>query len=87
MICYLDRVNISVAIIPMAEQFDWTDSERGLVLSSFFVGYMATQVMGGSLAARFGGKVFLGFGSDIFGLDENAGVPAQLDPSMLASRR
>ena len=61
-ICYIDRVNISVAIIPMAEQFGWTDTQRGLVLSSFFVGYLVTQVAGGSLAAKFGGKAVLGFG-------------------------
>ena len=61
-ICYIDRVNISVAIIPMAEQFGWTDTQRGLVLSSFFVGYLITQVAGGSLAARLGGKAVLGFG-------------------------
>jgi ACS family sodium-dependent inorganic phosphate cotransporter len=61
-ICYIDRVNISVAIIPMAEQFGWSDTQRGLVLSSFFVGYLVTQVIGGSLAARFGGKAVLGFG-------------------------
>ena len=62
LICYIDRVNISVAIIPMAEHFGWTDTQRGLVLSSFFVGYLVTQVAGGSLAARFGGKMVLGFG-------------------------
>jgi ACS family sodium-dependent inorganic phosphate cotransporter len=61
-ICYIDRVNISVAIIPMAEQFGWTDTQRGLVLSSFFVGYLVTQVAGGSMAARLGGKAVLGFG-------------------------
>ncbi|MDH3942001.1 MAG: hypothetical protein OET46_13495, partial [Xanthomonadales bacterium] len=43
LICYIDRVNISVAIIPMAEHFGWSDTERGLVLSSFFVGYLVTQ--------------------------------------------
>jgi len=62
LICYIDRVNISVAIIPMAEHFGWSDTQRGLVLSSFFVGYLITQVAGGSLAARFGGKAVLGFG-------------------------
>ena len=61
-ICYIDRVNISVAIIPMAQEFGWSDGQRGLVLSSFFVGYLITQVAGGSLAARFGGKWVLGFG-------------------------
>ncbi len=29
-ICYIDRVNISVAIIPMAKQFGWSDTERVL---------------------------------------------------------
>jgi len=43
-ICYIDRVNISVAIIPMAQEFGWSDTQRGLVLSSFFIGYMVTQV-------------------------------------------
>ncbi len=61
-ICYIDRVNISVAIIPMAESFDWDRRTQGLVLSMFFVGYLLTQVVGGWLADRFGGKVVLGTG-------------------------
>lgn len=61
-ICYIDRVNISVAIIPMAEQFGWDQTIRGFVLSSFFIGYLATQILGGWLSDRFGGKVVLGIG-------------------------
>jgi ACS family sodium-dependent inorganic phosphate cotransporter len=61
-ICYMDRVNISVAIIPMAKDLGWDPSTQGLVLSSFFVGYLATQILGGRLADRFGGKVVLGAG-------------------------
>lgn len=61
-ICYIDRVNMSVAIIPMAEEFQWDQTTRGIVLSSFFYGYLATQVLGGWLADRYGGKVILGFG-------------------------
>ena len=34
-ICYIDRVNISVAIIPMQEQFGWSDSQVGFIFSSF----------------------------------------------------
>ena len=26
-ICYIDRVNISVAIIPMQEQFGWSEAQ------------------------------------------------------------
>jgi ACS family sodium-dependent inorganic phosphate cotransporter len=61
-ICYIDRVNISVAIIPMAQEFGWSDTERGVVLSSFFAGYLVTQVLGGWLAQKLGGKAVLGFG-------------------------
>jgi MFS family permease len=61
-ICYIDRVNISIAIIPMAEEFGWDQATKGLIMSSFFVGYLMTQVVGGWLADRFGGKLILGFG-------------------------
>ena len=60
-ICYIDRVNISVAAIPMKEAFGWSETVKGLVLSSFFVGYLAMQVPGGWLAHRIGGKFVLGF--------------------------
>ncbi len=61
-ICYMDRVVISVAIIPMAGDFGWSPEEQGRVLSSFFVGYLLTQVAGGWLAERYGGKIVLGAG-------------------------
>lgn len=61
-ICYIDRINISVAIIPMAEELGWDAERQGLVLSSFFVGYLLTQIVGGRLADRFGGKVVLATG-------------------------
>ena len=61
-ICYIDRVNISIAIIPMAEEFGWDQATKGLIMSSFFVGYLLTQIVGGWLADRFGGKTVLGFG-------------------------
>ena len=61
-VCYIDRVNISVAIIPMAEEFKWDLETQGIILSSFYVGYLIMQVMGGFLADRFGGKVVLGLG-------------------------
>jgi ACS family sodium-dependent inorganic phosphate cotransporter len=61
-ICYMDRVIISIAIIPMAADFDWSPEQQGRVLSSFFLGYLLTQVAGGWLAERYGGKVVLGVG-------------------------
>src|SRR6476660_5771662 len=59
-ISYIDRTNISVASIAMKEQFGWTETTKGFVLSSFFVGYLLLQVVSGTLANRYGGKVVLG---------------------------
>ncbi|MEM7220579.1 MAG: ACS family MFS transporter [Pseudomonadota bacterium] len=61
-ICYIDRVNISVAIIPMAAEFNWDKQTQGVVLSSFFIGYMVIQIVGGRLADRYGGAIVLGMG-------------------------
>ena len=60
-ICYIDRVNISVAIIPMQEQFGWSEIQKGFILSSFYVGYMITMIVGGYLADKYGGKKVLGY--------------------------
>tara|TARA_B110000305_G_scaffold101673_1_gene114376 strand:+ start:1412 stop:1903 length:492 start_codon:yes stop_codon:yes gene_type:complete len=46
----------------MAEQYNWDLQTQGTVLSSFYVGYLLMQVMGGFLADRFGGKIVLGMG-------------------------
>ncbi|MEM9173721.1 MAG: ACS family MFS transporter [Myxococcota bacterium] len=67
-ICYIDRVNISVAIIPMAEDLGWDLETRGIVLASFAAGYITLQIIGGRLADRFGGKRVLGVGVILWSL-------------------
>lgn len=59
-ICYIDRVNISVAIIPMAEHYGWSGTTKGFVLSSFFIGYLLAMIPAGWLANRFGGRLLMG---------------------------
>ena len=61
-ICYIDRVNISVAIIPMQDQFGWSELQVGIILGSFYFGYMITMILGGYLADKYGGKKVLGYG-------------------------
>jgi ACS family sodium-dependent inorganic phosphate cotransporter len=61
-VCYIDRVNISYAILPMAKEYGWDTATQGWVLSSFFMGYLLTQLAGGWWAARIGGRALLGFG-------------------------
>jgi len=61
LISYIDRTNISVAAIRMQEQYHWSETTKGYVLSSFFVGYVAMMAASGALANRLGGRVVLGF--------------------------
>ncbi|CAH4008459.1 unnamed protein product [Pieris brassicae] len=71
---YALRVNLSVAVVAMTEpiehvldngtivyapEFDWSSQTKGLVLSSFFYGYIVTQLPGGWLAAKIGGATSL----------------------------
>lgn len=60
-ICYLDRVNISIAAISMQKELGWSDVTKGYVFSFFFWGYLVMQIGGGYLANRFGGKLILGW--------------------------
>ena len=60
-LCYVDRVNISVAAVVMQERFSWNTATKGVVLSSFFIGYLLFQIPSGWLANRWGGKPVLGF--------------------------
>ena len=46
LICSIDRASISVAIVPMAEQYGWSDSVKGAISSSFFLGYTITNLIG-----------------------------------------
>ena len=54
--CYVDRVNILVATIAMAEQYNWDCRTFGTVLSPYDVGYLLMQVIGEFLADCFGEK-------------------------------
>lgn len=68
MLCYVDRVSISVAIIPLARRFDYAAGAQGLILSAFFWGYLCTQLVGGWMSDRFGGRRVLGAGVAIWSL-------------------
>ncbi|MBN3305869.1 S17A5 protein, partial [Amia calva] len=43
-------------------QYPWDSDTQGLLLAAFFSGYLFTQVPGGYLAGRLGGRYFLGGG-------------------------
>lgn len=71
------RANVSVAVTDMTTKhlitsdngtsyeiryFDWDSRLQGLILSSYFYGYISTQVLGGWLASKFGGNLIFGVG-------------------------
>ncbi|XP_072381508.1 vesicular glutamate transporter 2-like isoform X2 [Diabrotica undecimpunctata] len=74
---YALRSNLSIAIVDMTQlknitldngttvlkkEFDWDSQLQGFVLSSFFYGYIFTQIVGGFLAAKLGGTWVFSFG-------------------------
>ncbi|XP_058452669.1 putative inorganic phosphate cotransporter isoform X3 [Malaya genurostris] len=69
-VAYALRVNLSVAIVAMVdkkaaneefEEFNWNEETQSIILSSFFWGYVVTQVPAGQMAQRFGAKILLLF--------------------------
>ena len=58
LICYMDRVNISITAPLIMKEYNWDEKTLGIILSSFFLGYTLLQIPGGWLADRFGRKKF-----------------------------
>ena len=83
----MDKINISVAIIPMAKEFHWSPTVIGLVQSSFFYGYLLSQLPSGYASSRFGGKNVLSVGVGLWSLS-TAIIPvaASTIPGLFLSR-
>jgi ACS family sodium-dependent inorganic phosphate cotransporter len=59
-IAYTDRVNLAVAIVEMRQRFGWSLGDQGIVLASFYIGYLGFMLASGWCATRFGGRRVLG---------------------------
>ena len=51
---YIDRLAINLALPLLGEEFDLDYSQRGLIISTFFIAYTLAQLPGGLLADRYG---------------------------------
>ncbi|CAL4063912.1 unnamed protein product [Meganyctiphanes norvegica] len=72
----------------VAGEFDWGEAIQGVVLSSFFWGYTATQMLGGRAAEYFGGKLVFGIGITVSSaLALVSPVAARLDKSLFIAVR
>eukprot|EP00889_Picochlorum_renovo_P003900 jgi/Picre1/30930/NNA_006289.t1 len=67
-IAQMDKINISIAVIEMAKDFGWSPTVIGLVQSSFFYGYLLSQLPGGYASTKFGGRNVLYFAVISFSL-------------------
>lgn len=79
-VSYLDRVNISIASVPIADAYHLTDVQLGKVFSAMLIGYALFQTVGGWLADRFGPRRVLTAGVMWWGIFTalTALVPARI---------
>ncbi|XP_023247678.1 sialin-like [Copidosoma floridanum] len=54
--------NATVVLPPHRGTYVWSEYTQGVILSSFYWGYIFTHIPGGLLAEKFGGKYTLGLG-------------------------
>ncbi|KAJ1520118.1 hypothetical protein ONE63_004338 [Megalurothrips usitatus] len=52
----------SILTVPKKGEFNWDERTQGMILGSFFYGYVLTQVPGGRLAEQYGAKRVFGWG-------------------------
>jgi MFS transporter, ACS family, D-galactonate transporter len=67
-ITYFDRVNLSVATTPLIHEFHFTDTQIGLLLSSYLWSYTLLQIPVGALLDRIGIKWIMRVGAIIWSL-------------------
>ncbi|VFQ89353.1 unnamed protein product [Cuscuta campestris] len=65
-LCNADRVVMSVAVVPLAAKYGWTNSFLGVVQSSFLWGYIFSSVIGGALVDKYGGKKAIAWGAALW---------------------
>lgn len=58
----LKNITLDNGTVIQKADFDWNSTQKGLILSSFFYGYITTQLIGGVVAARIGGNRIFGIG-------------------------
>ena len=68
MISSIDRVAMSVALVPMSSEFDFTDTTKGSISSLFSLGYGLTIIPAGLLAASASPMIVLASGIAIWSI-------------------
>ena len=87
-VCALDRVVLSIAILPMSAEMGYSDSTKGLIASAFSWGYALGLLPAGTLSAISSPKAVLGGGLVVWSLAQAATPMAAASslPALLAAR-
>ena len=64
----LNETILSSSEIFENRNFDWNSDQQGLVLGSYFYGYLPTQIFGGIIADRYNPVVSYGLGIVMFSI-------------------
>jgi MFS family permease len=84
-LCNMDRMCLSVAMLPIAREMAWPEGVQGLVQSAFLWGYLANQLLGGTLADRHGGKAVMAAGIAFFSLASMLLPALAISPATVAA--
>ncbi|CAM8932403.1 unnamed protein product [Rhodiola kirilowii] len=60
-VCYIERVGFSIAYTTAADAAGVNQASKGVILSTFYYGYACSQIPGGWVAQRIGGRRVLLF--------------------------
>lgn len=85
-VAFLDRVNISIASVFLADAYSLSDTQLGWIFSAFLVGYALFQTPGGWLADRLGSRRVLTAGVLWWGIFTAlaAAIPSKINHALLA---
>jgi hypothetical protein len=67
---------LAVAAVPMKQQFGWTQTEKGFVLSTFFVGYLSMDTVAPSRPTKRRKKKMKSADCSAFCVDQMAAATA-----------
>ena len=85
-ICYLDRVNLSVAAPYVQDDLGLDNFQLGLILSGFFWTYAIFQLVGGYVVDRFGARLMYAASAGWWSIFTAAAAVAQGFASLLGFR-
>lgn len=83
-LCSLDRVALSVAMLPMSQDFGWTDTTKGLVSAASTIGYMVALLPAGIAGSLADPVLVMGVGVAIWSAATLATPAAALSTPGLA---